>query len=60
MKNNLKREMKRWMKHWYLGGGSSFNRRLLPLDIQKEERKYYREILATIDQSISDDAAVLS
>ena len=55
MKNNLNRQFKSWMNHWYLSGKDG--REYLSLEAQKEEPKVYREIIRMINEFVSTEAS---
>lgn len=61
-KTFFKKELKKWLKHWYLGGGGiiSPDNSLINAEEKKLERKYYKALQCLIDQSVSDDASGLS
>jgi len=62
MKKNLQSDLKGWLKHWYLGGGSAYNREILTPDSKRFEKiayKYIRDILSN-DEIISPTASPLS
>jgi len=55
MKKNLQSELKGWLKHWYLGGGTTENRAMLDEETRKIEPKAYKLIL-----SILNDEKIIS
>jgi len=62
MKKNLQRDLQGWLKHWYLGGGSSYNRGILTPDSKKMEKIAYKTIRNILgnDEIISPNASPLS
>jgi hypothetical protein len=59
---NLRNELKGFLKHWYLGGGTTENRKILTPDTQAKEKIAYRMIreLLNDDDIISPTASPLS
>jgi len=48
-KVSLKKEMKKWLRFWYLGGWSSYMRSRLHPETKNYERKIYRKIQDVIN-----------
>ena len=62
MRKNLQQDLKGWLKHWYLGGGSAYNREILTPESKQFEKiayKLIRDILGN-DKIISPNASPLS
>ena len=62
MKKNLQSDLRMWLKHWYLGGGSDENRAILTPGAKVEEKiayKMIRELLGN-DSVIDPNASPLS
>jgi len=62
MKKNLQHDLKGWLKHWYLGGGSAYNREILTPDSRRMEKIAYKTIrdILSDDEIISPNASLLS
>ena len=62
MKKNLQCDLRGWLKHWYLGGGSACNREILNSDSKRMEKIAYKTILDILsnDEIISPNASPLS
>ncbi len=54
MKNNLNKQFKSWMNHWYLAAKDS--RIYFTPQAQKEEPSVYREIIRMINEVVSTEA----
>ncbi len=50
-------QFKRWLKHWYLGGGTTENRNILTEEAKAEEKMIFREFHRMIDASIGENAS---
>lgn len=62
MKKNLQSDLRMWLKHWYLGGGSDENRGILATESLAKEKVAYkmiRELLGN-DAAIDQNASPLS
>ncbi len=59
MKNSLQRQLKGYLKHWYLGGGTTENRAMLDEKARKIEPIAYRFIMNILsaESVISKDAS---
>ena len=62
MRKNLQGNLRYWLKHWYLGGGRSYNRALLTPDAKNLEQIAYKLIYELLgnDTVISPNASPLS
>ncbi|MBU2685653.1 MAG: hypothetical protein KKF27_20620 [Gammaproteobacteria bacterium] len=62
MKKNLRSDLRMWVKHWYLGGGSDENRVILTPGARAEEKIAYKMIWELLgnDAVIDPNASPLS
>ncbi|MFA5377611.1 MAG: hypothetical protein WC455_17810 [Dehalococcoidia bacterium] len=58
-RKTARRQFKGWLKHWYLGGGTTENRDILTPEAKAEEQMVMRELHRMVDRTFSEDAEPL-